>query len=128
MHNDPSLPLLDESEPVIRVTYHPHSHRSDTWIPLPEYRHRRTSNSPIQGMASDTLPAQDWWKPFGSEADFDFTEFVTRHRLPNSVIDDLLHRLGLWCDSAKVTFKTHRDVDNISAEAVASTTKVSNWH
>jgi hypothetical protein len=72
-----------------------------------------------------SIAEQEWWKPFQSEADFDFSEFITKHRLTKSVIDDLLQRLTVWCNTSRISFKTHRDVDESTTAATASTTKVS---
>jgi hypothetical protein len=114
--------LEPAQEPIMRLVYHPHSHYPEEQLPLQVYQER--TNSPTEQTECTTVE-QEWWRPFQSEADFDFSDFVTEHRLPKLVIDDLLQRLEVWCNTLRISFKTHRDVDKFTEAAAASTTKVS---
>lgn len=62
-----------ESSPV-RLVHHPFSHRTEEQVSLAEYHQRLAQPSTyVPSSASQ----ENWYSPFGSEADFDFSEFVT---------------------------------------------------
>lgn len=61
-------------------------------------------------------------------ADFDFAEFVQKHRLSAAVVDSLLERLGqVWTSpkSCRVTMQNFAEVDQYTKAAIPDRAKVS---
>lgn len=118
----PWNPLLDEKH--IRVVHHPYSQCPEERILLSDYNLDRRSPVPKDVCSSEAVR---WYKPFKSEADFSFAEYVARVQLSNSDIDEFLrqHR-DAWSIGSLISFKNHRRVRATIEKAVRTTTEVMN--
>jgi hypothetical protein len=101
----PSIEVAAD-RPYYKTIFHPSSGRE----PLIEYLDEPTSPNPIrppQALSENPV------SPFKSVADFEFASFVTKHRLHNDGIKDLLHLVHgqfLFKGPTMISFKSLGDV------------------
>lgn len=75
-----SGPSIDD----IKIEYHPHSERPPEILPLNEYQeHRRKIETP-------KLNTQQPWKPFQTQAEFEFAEVALKAGLSKNQVDTLI--------------------------------------
>lgn len=66
------------------------------------------------------------WDPFPTRPDFEFAEFVRKHRLPLPAIDDLLKKIaGSWASESKITIRSAKQLRDYIEASVPDVTKVS---
>ncbi|KAG8912241.1 hypothetical protein FRC01_005203 [Tulasnella sp. 417] len=102
---DPLCNRADRAD-RIRFDYHPVSNRpSQTFSSYEE-------SLGTEGHGVDCEPPSKPYAPFPTLADFDLAEFVTKHRLSSSAIDDLLKRLHTtWANNVLVTMESAEEVE-----------------
>lgn len=118
---DTSLSTNEAIEPDyhIRFEYHPASKQ-----PPHIYSSYQQSLSANTEPVDSELPSKPY-SPFTTQADFDFAEFVTEHRLSSSAIDDLLKRLHtVWANNVLVTMETAAELEQFVKDSIEPTVEV----
>lgn len=69
--------------------------------------------------------SEELWHPFPSRVDFDFADFVRRHRLNAKTTDELMTKIaGTWAQGSFITMASAAEVDKYVAASVPDRTKV----
>ncbi|KIO18770.1 hypothetical protein M407DRAFT_224755 [Tulasnella calospora MUT 4182] len=113
--SDTSLSTDQVMEPDyhIRFEYHPASKQ-----PPRLYSSYQESLSTTSEPVDYEVPSKPY-SPFTTQADFDFAEFVTEHRLSSSAINDLLKRLHtVWANDVLVTVETAAELDQFVKDSI----------
>lgn len=116
----PLDPLLLETH--VRIVHHPFSLAPEERISLPAYNNNRKSPVPTDTPKRE---GAKWYRPFRSEADFSFAEYVARVQMSNTDIDDFLQRQReTWSIGSLISFRNYRKVRATIEKAVRTTTQV----
>lgn len=108
--------LIDD----IRVKYHPHSGRISETLPFEEFGRKRDSAS------TQCTPNETPWKPFRSQADFEFAEIALDAALNQQQVEALI-KLFHHCIESKdklFTLRNHADLVNMWDNASSHLTPV----
>lgn len=116
-----SQPPWDRTEPTHRICfdYHPVSQCRSQFF---------ASYEESLGIAADSVdwePPSKPYAPFPTLANFDFAEFVTKHHLSSSVVNNLLKCLhSTWANNVMVTMESTDEVEQHVRMSVEPIVKV----